>query len=133
MPDDYPKAAGKHAVDSRALLAARRFDGAGYLAGYAVECVLKTVVEVEGSNPRPFGHDLSRLNRESLQLASVASVRTAKYAAPLRGTRLPVEWSPGLRYQPPGVVSEDQAKEWVTVAERLYEKVIVPMRLDGVI
>ena len=44
--DDYPAAAGKHLSDADALLRAGRFDGAGYLVGYAVECSLRTVVMV---------------------------------------------------------------------------------------
>ncbi len=47
-PDDYPGAASKHVLDGEALLAAGRFDGAGYLAGYAVECAITTVAQVEG-------------------------------------------------------------------------------------
>ena len=41
MPDDFPGAASKHTLDSEVLLAAHSFDGAGYLAGYAVECTIK--------------------------------------------------------------------------------------------
>jgi hypothetical protein len=48
-PDDFPGAASKHVLDGEALLAANRFDGAGYLAGYAVECTTKTLVQVEGA------------------------------------------------------------------------------------
>jgi hypothetical protein len=42
--DDYPGAAKKHLDDAHALIAAKRFDGAGYLTGYVVECALRTVV-----------------------------------------------------------------------------------------
>ncbi|XXT17183.1 hypothetical protein WME94_43850 [Sorangium sp. So ce429] len=44
--DDYPAAARKHLRDAAALTDAGRFDGAGYLAGYAVECSLQTVIMV---------------------------------------------------------------------------------------
>ncbi|HSN99090.1 MAG TPA: hypothetical protein VLS89_12425 [Candidatus Nanopelagicales bacterium] len=44
--DDYPAAAAKHLDDARALLDAQRLDGAGYLAGYVVECSLRTVIMV---------------------------------------------------------------------------------------
>jgi len=44
--DDYPAAAGKHLNDAKVLLDAKRFDGAGYLAGYIVECSLRSVVMV---------------------------------------------------------------------------------------
>ena len=57
--DDYPEAAGRHILDSRALVARRRFDGAAYLAGYVVECTLKTLIQLEtgksGLFSRPAG------------------------------------------------------------------------------
>lgn len=43
--DDYPAAAKKHLNDAKALVDAKRFDGAGYLAGYAIECSLRSVVQ----------------------------------------------------------------------------------------
>ena len=54
--DNYPKAALKHLEDARVLMQNTRFDGAAYLAGYVVECALKTVIEVETSNV-PQVHD----------------------------------------------------------------------------
>ena len=71
-PDDYPGAASKHLLDSEALLAASRFDGAGYLAGYAVECTIKTVIQVEKKPPHD--HDLGRLSRDALLLKPFPAV-----------------------------------------------------------
>lgn len=45
--DDHPEAAAKHLDDAKALLAATRYDGAGYLAGYVLECSFKTIVILE--------------------------------------------------------------------------------------
>ena len=45
--DDFPAAAEKMLADARALHYARRYDGAAYLAGYAVEMSLKTVILIE--------------------------------------------------------------------------------------
>ncbi|MRG94456.1 hypothetical protein [Polyangium spumosum] len=44
--DDYPAAAAKHLEDARTLLDAQRHDGAAYLAGYVVECSLRSVVMI---------------------------------------------------------------------------------------
>src|SRR5437588_4682260 len=41
---DFPRLAKGRVADARALLAARRWSGAYYLAGYAVECGLKSCV-----------------------------------------------------------------------------------------
>ena len=61
--DDYPEAAVKHMQDSGALLAGGRYDGAAYLAGYVVECALKTLIQLEAGQVRHH-HDLSRLDRD---------------------------------------------------------------------
>jgi len=95
-PDDYPGAASKHVLDSEALLAARRFDGAGYLAGYAVECTIKTLIRLEGQSLR--GHNLETLSCKAMGLAALPRQRTARYVTnpnlttltygdPLGGTR----------------------------------------------
>jgi len=135
MPDNYPEAAGKHAVDCAALLAASRFDGAGYLAGYVVECVLKTLIRVENTAPR-FDHDLGRLSRKAAKLASLPSQKTAKYVTTPNVTiltyGLPTGWDENLRYEAPGAVTEATAKAWVAEAQRLHREVIVAMKLDGV-
>ena len=78
VADNYPEAAGKHARDCQVLLSASRFDGAGYLAGYAVECVLKTLIRSEGAVPR-LHHHLDRLSQEAIRLAGLPSQKTMKY------------------------------------------------------
>lgn len=136
-PDDYPAAAGKHVEDAGVLLRNRRFDGAGYLAGYAVECVLKTLIEVEGRHVR-WTHDLNRLSTDAWQFASLPSQRTARYVkspaiTTLRYDDLPGGWKETLRYTAPRTISETLATEWFQEARRLHAEVIVPMKLDGVI
>jgi hypothetical protein len=132
-PDDYPGAASKHVLDCEALLAAGRFDGAGYLAGYAVECTIKTVAKVEGSALR--GHDLSGLSRGALALVALPSARTARYITNPSLTTLsygdPPGWKETLRYQPDGFVARAEAANWIAEARRLHDEVIVQMRLNG--
>ena len=135
LPDDFPGAAGKYVLDSEVLLAASRFDGAGYLAGYAVECTIKTVAQVEGQDPH--GHDLNVLSRKALELAALPTQRTARYLKDPNLTTLSYGDLPGwrhtLRYQPDGFVGEANSRVWVAEARRLYEDVIVRMRIDGVL
>lgn len=132
-PDDYPGAASKHVLDGEALLAANRFDGAGYLAGYAVECTIKTLAQVEGESLR--GHNLGDLSRQALRLAALPSQRTARYVTNPNLTTLTYGdvpgWKEELRYQPDGYVGEAGAKAWVAEARRLYDEVIVQMKLNG--
>lgn len=136
MADNYPAAAIKHVRDSEALLAARRYDGAGYLAGYAVECTLKTLIWVETNQGRG-GHDLNTLSSRALQLASLASQKTARYVGGPTITSLdygpPTGWRETLRYESEGAVSEASSRAWVMEARRLHDRVIIPMRLDGVV
>jgi hypothetical protein len=134
--DDYPEAAQKHARDSQQLLAAGRFDGAGYLAGYAIECVLKTIALVEENPLR--GHNLNNLRSEVITLLSVPSCKTAKYVSLssitiLKYGQSPGEWKETLRYMSEGKVTQANAQSWVAEAQRLCMEVISQMKLDGVI
>jgi hypothetical protein len=132
-PDDYPGAASKHVLDSEALLAANRFDGAGYLAGYAVECTIKTVAQVEGNELR--GHNLGDLSRRALVLVALPSGRTARYLTNPNFTTLGYGdlpgWNERLRYQAAGFVNQTDAVAWVAEARRLHDEVIVQMKLNG--
>ena len=133
QPDDYPGAASKHVLDCEALLASGRFDGAGYLAGYAVECTIKTVAQVEGNPLR--GHDLGNLSRSALALLALPSARTARYVTDPAFTTLtygdPPGWRETIRYQAVGFVTRKHATNWVAEARRLHDEVIVQMRLNG--
>lgn len=136
MAEDYPKAARKHVLDSEALLSANRYDGAGYLAGYAVECTLKTLIWVETSKGTHDTHDLNTLSTRALQLAGLPTQKTAAYVKGTTITSLlygPSGWRETLRYEPEGAVTQTDCKAWVSEARRLYDAVIIPMRLSGVL
>jgi HEPN domain-containing protein len=136
MTDNYPEAACKHATDCRILLTSGRFDGAGYLAGYAVECVLKTLIKV-GGGPKISEHDLQLLKSEAMKLASLPLQKTAKYVTQSGVTTLAYRgrdgWRETLRYEAAGAVSENSTKVWVDEAQRLHKEIIVAMKLDGLI
>lgn len=74
LMDDFPKAALKHLQDGQTLLKSNRFDGAAYLAGYVVECALKTMIDVENKEV-PHIHDLSELQSRLLGTLAEASWR----------------------------------------------------------
>lgn len=134
--DDHPDAAAKHLVDAQGLYAAARHDNAGYLAGYVVECCLKTVVLAETGTFHG-GHNLNGLSVRVLTLAAVAGSKTAKYVSTLSAVQTIYDpasgWHPELRYRPEGQVTAAIAAQWVQEAENIYKMTIVPMRLDGVI
>lgn len=135
MADNYPEAAWKHVIDSEALLSVRRFDGAGYLAGYAVECTLKTLIWVE-SGRGGGGHNLNALTGGALRLLSLPAQRTARYITHPNITSLQygsVGWRETIRYEAQGFVSQADSEAWVAEAKRLCNEVIIPMKMDGVI
>jgi len=132
--DDHPDAAGKHLDDASVLLPAGRSDGAAYLAGYVVECALKSIILVAGGHP--WGHDLNALGREALRLAALPGARSARYVPRMtQGHTLydPASgWTETLRYREPGAVTPTDAGSWLGEAQVVYESAIVAMRLDGV-
>jgi HEPN domain-containing protein len=134
--DDYPDAAAKHAEDALVLLNGQRYDGAGYLAGYAVECILKTIVQLE-SGQILLHHRLTDLSRDALNLASMPAARTSRYVRHPQITNLsyglPNGWQETLRYRSTGEITGATATAWVEEARRLFNETIIPMRLDGVI
>ncbi len=136
MADNYPAAAKKHVLDSEALLIAKLYDGAGYLAGCAVECTLKTLILVE-KGVAPLIHDLNKLSTRALLLVSLPTQKTAAYVKGPRLTSLtyghPSGWFEGRRYEAEGTITPADSSAWVAEARRLHDEVIVKMTLDGVI
>jgi len=138
VADNYPAAARKHVLDSEALLGLSRYDGAGYLAGYAVECTLKTLIWVE-TGQGGGGHDLNSLSMRALQLAGLPNQKTAAYVKGPQLTSLtygpgpPAGWYESRRYEPEGTITPADSSAWVSEARRLHDTVIVKMKLDGVI
>lgn len=136
MADNYPEAAWKHVIDSEALLSVKRYDGAGYLAGYAVECTLKTLIWVESGGGGGGGHNLNALTSRALSLLSLPAQRTAPYVKHPNITSLQyglAGWRETIRYEAQGFVSQTDSEAWVAEAKRLCDEVIIPMKLDGVI
>lgn len=133
--DDHPEAAGKHLSDAHVLLPAGRADGAGYLAGYVVECSLKSLILVGAG--QPWGHDLNALGVEALRLAALPGARSARYVPRMTpGHSLydaAAGWRETLRYREPGAVTPVDAGSWLAEAQAIYESTIAPMRLDGVV
>ncbi len=136
--DDYPEAAAKHLADAKSLLAVNRADGAAYLAGYVVECALKSLVLVEAGNARGFGHQLANLSKHTLLLAAQAGARTSRYKprinpSPSICDGQPDGWHETLRYRQIGAVTAATAAAWVGEAEAIYVSTVVPMRIDGLV
>ena len=132
--DDYPEAAGKHLADASTLLDGARYDGAAHLAGYVVECALKTLIQMETRRTRR-SHDLASLSSTLGAIAAQASFRTQRVyvsaAAFLHGSRI-VAWKPEMRYRA-AQVTRSTARAWFREAQEFYRLTIGRLRDDGVI
>jgi HEPN domain-containing protein len=114
--DELKRIATTRLGDARVLLRNNRYDGAGYLCGYAVEVTLKFRVcearnwEGQPENEREnlsyrvlMTHDLERL----LQLANVHREIKGRYFKEWSIIR---NWNPAVRYHPIGNVSRGDAE-----------------------
>jgi len=131
--DDFVSASVRHAMDSRHLLEAGRQDNADYLAGYAVECALKAVIDLGGGRPQAYGHDLIALSGTALDLAVLLCPGLRRY----RSDRIPAidvaaaTWNPSLRYSRTGSLTHAQANQLVDAAREAFEGLVIPLILDG--
>ena len=109
------------------LLKAKRFDGAFYLCGYAVELALKArmcrTLGWQGfpENARDFKefrllktHDLEVLLRFSGVEGRVKAKHFAEWSVVL-------DWNPEKRYQVIGLLRPQQAADMLTCVQRLLE------------
>jgi hypothetical protein len=145
--DDYPDAATKHLADAEALDRAGRPDGCFYVAGYVVECALKSVLLHEESwdsgtkthvakklnaaldRLQTPNHDLLRLLAE---ITAMATARTAKYVPKSTAIANVGRWKPSVRYRGPSVPAAD-SKRVLDEAKLVYSTTIKQMILDGVL
>ena len=136
--EDFPEAAARHLDDATALQSEGRHDNAAYLSGYVVECVLKTVIRIEMEG-HPEVHDLTALSRRASGLAALPGAQTARHAASMSASTHRLYeygekgWSESMRYRPSGHVPDDVAAEWLDEAEKVYDRVVGSLRLDGVV
>lgn len=131
--DDYPAAALKHLQDSDVLIKGRRFDGAAYLAGYVVECVLKTLIQVE-TRKANYSHDLNVLREKVAEFAVRTGSCTGRFLEAIESLNSSeiLGWKPEMRYQEPGIVL-DTAGKWFQDARDLYDRIIGNLLMDGAV
>ena len=116
-------------------MAGGRHDGAAYLAGYVVECVLKTLIQLETGGPT-ISHDLSGLCDRLDKLAAQVGARHGKVylaaEASLRASRVLNDWKPEQRYRGPGVTAND-ARTWYREGDVAYQQIMGQLYLAGAI
>ena len=124
---DLRQVARERLRDAEVLLRAKRYDGAYYLGGYAVEIALKaricrtlkwsgfpeTAREFQGLQSLRT-HDLEIL----LRLSGVDGRIKARH---LVEWSIVINWNPEKRYQAVGKVTSQQSADLVSAAKRLLE------------
>jgi hypothetical protein len=119
------KLAKARLLDAKALLAARRYDGAAYLCGYSIECALKARI-VGTLKWRGFPESKKEFERyasfktHSLDTLLSLTGREQK----IRGTYMTewsgvAQWDPEARYKPIGSVTAADASLMIQRAEVL--------------
>lgn len=133
LPHDYGSAAARHWEDAIILTQANRFDNAAYLAGYVVECSLKSLIEISGTSPKAFQHELATLSGDALLLAYLMVPGLQRYRLPSSAdfAAMSRDWTPEHRYCPSGQISGPTAQVWLQVAEQTYRALVVNLILDG--
>lgn len=111
--------------DADALFSKRRYDGAGYICGYAVEIALKAriakTLKWSGfpSNGSEF-KGVENLKTHNLRLLLRFSGWDAKIKARFTAEWLVVSpWNPDSRYDPPGKVTQANAHGMIESARRV--------------
>ena len=102
---DFQRLALERIADSRALLAAGRFDAAYYLAGYAAECALKACIarqtEKHTFPPRNarelYDHDIERLVRLAGLESLLMNMKNSDHEFEINWYAIK-EWKSELRY-----------------------------------
>jgi hypothetical protein len=115
--------------DSEILLNARRYDGAAYMCGYAIELKLKTRIcrtlnwasfpstRSEFQDFTSFKtHDLDVL----LELSGIGQRIQSNYATQWREFR---DWEPEMRYNLVGTVTEAKARQMIAAARTLLRTI----------
>ena len=148
--DDHAEAADKHYCDAHALLDRQRFDGAAYLAGYVVECSLKTHLLLaqclvgrtidqaqlgkwaKKLALKPLGHNLSNLLCETTTPSFARYCPAPSYSPGISaGDKIISDWTESMRYRPASI-SKEIAEEFLDSATAAYRSVL-NMKLDGVL
>ena len=133
MSEAFVSAAARHWEDAQTLFMENRFDNAAYLAGYAVECSLKVLVQAAGTTPKSLGHELKALSGDALLVACLMTPSVRRYHIPQSADfdDLVKRWTPEMRYQATGEVSRTTAETWLRAAEQTYRAIVIEAVLDG--
>jgi hypothetical protein len=148
MGDNFAATADRMMLDARRLYETGAHRNACYLAGYVVECTLKSLLEQ--TIPKvPRIHDLGTLQDEVATLSLNANAVVAKYGDPSRlaptmldwvappkmgkkGVDYFCHWDPGHRYDGSRWNTAAVSADYLREAEKCHD-ILTGMFLDGLV
>lgn len=133
--EDFPEATARHLRDAGILLKVNRPDGAAYLAGYVVECGLKSLYLLENKDLLPKEWKIHGLADLASKVIAMTGSESATYLETVKSVaKMAIaEWNPSIRYRASGAVNAETAKAWLADAERVHNATFARMKLDGVL
>lgn len=152
MADDFVKTAQQMMKAAQVLQTAGAHRNACYLAGYVVECTLKTMLEAAGQSP--WGHEINSLNGLLCGLSVVPGDVIARHGDPtlLAPTMFRVvsrvvkatkpdgtvtwkercHWDPEHRYDGTRWANDTVSQDYVDEAQKFID-ILNDMKIQGVI
>jgi len=135
--EDFASATVRHWQTTNHLASEGCWQQAAYLAGYVVECALKSLLVCTATTilPKDVGHDLARLVDEALELAWILTPATRRYPIPRINSGQPGigEWRSEHRYERTYFLPEKRFRQIVSEAQVVGSSVLIGLVLDGVI
>jgi hypothetical protein len=114
-------------ADAKALLAAKRYDGAVYLCGYAVELALKarickTLNWAEFPSSRKEFEGLQSFRVHDLDvLLKLSGLETKTKRSYMTDWSIVAQWNPDARYKPIGTATDKNTQDMITSSSTLLK------------
>lgn len=136
MQDSFSSSAGRHLRDAQTLSSAQRWDNAVYLAGYAVECSFKVLIEQNFKSgqhtAKKYGHDLTELQGKAIErLRILYPILDQKLPISRMDETVLAKSHPERRYARSGLWSKNEAELAVQIATEIHRDTILRLVLDG--
>ncbi len=122
---ELKKIARARLKDAEALFNARRYDGAVYLCGYAVELALKNrICRALNWEKYPVSKKLNNFKTHDLVLLlQLSGIEKKINTTLLAEWSIVSEWNPELRYQEIGSVTKDEARLMIDSTRILLKRI----------
>ncbi|WP_157064035.1 hypothetical protein [Methylobacterium tarhaniae] len=119
MPDDYAAAAARHYHDAESLAANARYDNAGHLIGFAIECAIKKKLREIHKNPTMICEGHHPTVQAELRRTLSSRGMSGPWLSISQDKKLLQGWLVGDRYSADGAVSQAKYGEWLASAQKV--------------